>query len=178
MYLSLDFLKRCILLVLIFWATPEASAEWRKASPEQTTQNRPAKTRVSKLKPQSTQTFGMVLLTIGTMLALLAIIGGLAAAIIFGSTGLVVWGAIALGCGFYAGVFSGGVIVDSTTNGYGMGAAIGTVLGLMGVIFTAVLTGLPLLVFALISGISWLILSSSILLGILGLIIFLALSFA
>lgn len=170
MYLSTHFLKGGLLLFLLFWTLPEASAEWRQEAPVEVQKRHKQLSSQTAKKQKRSLGFGTFLLGVGIFLFFAAVLLGLVTTILFGVGGLTLWGIIALSCGLYAGSFALGFTIAGTRES-GKGAGIATALGIIGVLSSIVLVSLPLFVLSLIVGTSWIILGSSILLGVVGLIL-------
>lgn len=168
MSISSRFLQGYLLLFLLCWALPEASAEWRQEEPAEVQKQEKQPSSQTAKKQKRNLGFGEFMLGVGTALFVGAVLFGLVATIIFGIGGLTLWGIIALSCGLYAGGFGLGAIIVSNQE-TGMSAFAGILLGFLGVSASILLISLPLFILALIVGTSWISLVSGVLLGVVGL---------
>lgn len=176
MYLSTHFLKGCLLLFLLFWTLPETAAEWRKEQVVQVEKKQQQKKAKAKHYAKPLQITSDGLLIAGFVLAIVALILGFVTGIGFAINGIAAWGMITLICGSYVG-FMGGIILISASGSYGLGAAVGAMMGVAGVILAGIFNALPLFITALARGLGGLTLAGGILIGALALITLLALTF-
>lgn len=163
-FMPSSFFHRSLLLCLLLWMLPTATAEWRQSPPPTAQQIerpiQPQKTKRSKQKPRRAQDFGFTLLALGLIIWFIAIPFGLIAALVFSGSGLVLWAGLALGCAAYTMFYPAGLVLGSLGTS-GMGGAIGVALGLIGMVISAIFNGLPLFIIALAVVLPWLTIATA-----------------